>query len=293
MAQELPVLGEHPNVEAIDQHDHPFAFVRVADGDVMEPRPVAKRELPALVDPVPPHAHAPGELETCNFGIICVTRANMASQWLCFEAGAISKVVEAARVAPLAIDLDRATDVSGPLSLFQVTTRSKEEIGKLLLSINASAENPLAPDAVNKALTMWWPELEKAWDVALAVDEEGASPQPARTDRDILEEILELVRQENRAFGSVYTSGIPLSNLTTVPASWVSTVAGSRRRRVPDTSDAQTVSILKQRLSERLQVPPADVKFLVLGGRVLVSLPYNPTEAQRRAVAEWASPVRA
>jgi hypothetical protein len=33
------------------------------------------------------------ELEICNFGIICLTKDNLASQWICFEAGALSKAV--------------------------------------------------------------------------------------------------------------------------------------------------------------------------------------------------------
>lgn len=41
------------------------------------------------------------ELEAANFGIVCVTPENLDSRWLNFEAGAISKAVDRARLVPV------------------------------------------------------------------------------------------------------------------------------------------------------------------------------------------------
>jgi hypothetical protein len=48
------------------------------------------------------------------FGIVCVTAANQHAPWLIFEAGALAKHLEAARVMPLCIDLEPAA-VTGAL----------------------------------------------------------------------------------------------------------------------------------------------------------------------------------
>jgi hypothetical protein len=40
------------------------------------------------------------QLESTNFGILCLVPTNLAAPWLIFEAGALSKSVEASRVVP-------------------------------------------------------------------------------------------------------------------------------------------------------------------------------------------------
>jgi hypothetical protein len=47
-----------PYVEPVHEHGHSLARVGVTDTDVMQPGPVAKRELAALVDQVPSAAEA-------------------------------------------------------------------------------------------------------------------------------------------------------------------------------------------------------------------------------------------
>src|ERR1700743_130514 len=46
------------------------------------------------------------ELEASNFGIICVTRENISSPWILFEAGALAKSLKGSRVIPLLFALD-------------------------------------------------------------------------------------------------------------------------------------------------------------------------------------------
>ena len=54
--EKLPVLGDHPDVRALDEKRHALAVVGAPDTEVMKARPVAERHLPVEVDPVLPHA---------------------------------------------------------------------------------------------------------------------------------------------------------------------------------------------------------------------------------------------
>ena len=54
------------------------------------------------------------ELETCSFGILCVTDENLEESWLMFEAGALSKKIKNSFVCPILLGIQRS-DVKGPL----------------------------------------------------------------------------------------------------------------------------------------------------------------------------------
>ena len=57
------------------------------------------------------------ELKSRKIGLVCVTRDNLKSPWLNFEAGAIANNVGQTRMCPVLIDLSPA-DVPPPLSSF-------------------------------------------------------------------------------------------------------------------------------------------------------------------------------
>src|SRR5262249_35783376 len=59
------------------------------------------------------------ELGQSQIGIIAMTAENLASPWIMFEAGAISRVIEEkARVCPIVFGIAK-TDLVGPLASFQ------------------------------------------------------------------------------------------------------------------------------------------------------------------------------
>lgn len=76
------------------------------------------------------------QLEDSSFGIIFVTKENMDAPWVNFEAGALSKSVEQARVCPFLFDLKRTDIKESPLLQFQLTNNTKKDIEKLILTIN-------------------------------------------------------------------------------------------------------------------------------------------------------------
>jgi hypothetical protein len=101
-------------------------------------------------------------LEGTSFGIICVDSSNINSPWLNFEAGALIKSISASKVAPVLLDIE-PKDLKGPLSLFQATSlKNKEDMRKLVHSINRLCPSPLPEERVNKAFDLAWPNLENS-----------------------------------------------------------------------------------------------------------------------------------
>ncbi len=91
----------------------------------------------------------------------------------------------------LLIDL-QPSDVKDPLAQFQATKATKEDVHQLVKNLNkALGEQSMDEALVNRAFEMWWPELEKELN-NLPPDE--AAPPPQRSEREMLQELLEKVR---------------------------------------------------------------------------------------------------
>lgn len=107
-------------------------------------------------------------LDESGFGVLCLTRDNLSAPWILYEAGALGKRFEQTRVVPLLINL-QPTDLSGPLSHFNAALLDREEIGKLVASINAElGAEKLTDKQREKAFQTWWPDLEQALQQAAA-----------------------------------------------------------------------------------------------------------------------------
>jgi len=134
-------------------------------------------------------------LETARAGIICITPGNLHADWILWEAGALSKTIKNTYVCTLLIELDPA-DVKPPLSQFQATKMTKEDILALLSTLNGKLEDRAIPVAnLPETFELWWPKLEA--ELKKLPPDEGAA-QPQRSDRDLIEEILALVRSQTR-----------------------------------------------------------------------------------------------
>jgi hypothetical protein len=146
-------------------------------------------------------------LEQAKFGIICLTPGNLHSDWILFEAGALSKTLENTYVCPLLFGLQPA-DVKGPLAQFQATRAIKEEVRKLLQTINSALGTQSLPEIhLNEAFDVWWPKLDEQFQ-NLPPEEEHE--KPARPDREILEEILALMRNKARSAAASVQERPPL-----------------------------------------------------------------------------------
>ena len=138
------------------------------------------------------------KLNDCKVGIICLTKDNLSSPWILFEAGALSKNFESSRVTSVLFGLG-TTDVNGPLASFQNTKFNEKEIKKLVESINTSVggESKLAATTLNTVFKKWWPDLETKINQILEKQPVDKTEE-IRTDRELLEEILKLSRFNSR-----------------------------------------------------------------------------------------------
>ncbi|MEI2279005.1 toll/interleukin-1 receptor domain-containing protein [Paenarthrobacter ilicis] len=178
--------------------------------------------LPSVINAVEPWVSSRGlavglqwnqqldkELDDTQFGIIVVTPWNQHSQWLNFEAGALSKRVGGAesRVAPLLVDFPNMAQLTGPLSSYQAILPTKNGIRALVNSINdALGEEARDYQKLGNAFDVCWPALETALaeiKTKYASEEDPAAapkPQPKSTDDgDMLSEILTAVRSLARS----------------------------------------------------------------------------------------------
>lgn len=132
------------------------------------------------------------ELEQSKMGIFIYTKDNLDSQWMLFEAGAISKTLDNTKVCPILFGLDNS-DFKGPLTQFQTSQFIKTDFKKLVRSINNSqTEQKLNDKVFDDVFEMWWPKLENKISKILEVNRvENTS---IRNDRELIEEILALTR---------------------------------------------------------------------------------------------------
>src|SRR5215469_3484041 len=142
------------------------------------------------------------DLQECKIGLIVLTPNNLDAAWVMFEAGALSKSVATGRVCPKLFGVE-PSDVKGPLVQFQATPFTKDEVKKTVRMMNQELGTAgLTVDVLDSVFDMWWPALEER--IAKAVAAEDAENRPvARSERDMLEEILARVRAVPASEGGV------------------------------------------------------------------------------------------
>ena len=140
------------------------------------------------------------ELQDSNFGILCVTKDNFQEPWLLFEAGALSKTIDKTFVVPLLFDLDPSDLSNSPLLQFQATSFSKNEVKKLIDTMNAASEHQLDAYALDEAFEVWYPKLAEALDKASISAEESEISDSTKAEKttQMLEEILTLSRDNQK-----------------------------------------------------------------------------------------------
>lgn len=147
------------------------------------------------------------ELNQASFGLLCVTKENVRAPWLNFEAGALGKSVDKSRVCPILFRIKRS-EVDGPILQFQSTICEKDDILKLLKSINAGcAEHGIDEARLEKTFDVWWPSLSKDLDdvpndVANPIPTEKKHITPNEQMEKVLEEVLELSRLNHQLLRS-------------------------------------------------------------------------------------------
>lgn len=131
-----------------------------------------------------------GELEAANFGILCVTPENINSEWILFEAGALSKSMLDAKVIPLLFGLD-LRDLSGPLSQFQALKVDQDGMLNVIKAINNAAEHKAADATVEQLIPALWSQFQQKID---AIPLPSKSGNKVRPQAEVLEELVTQVR---------------------------------------------------------------------------------------------------
>jgi hypothetical protein len=130
------------------------------------------------------------QLQNDGVAIICISRESLQSQWMLFEAGALSKAMDSSWVCPVLLDVT-PTDLTGPLAQFQSTRISKDDIRRLLGTLNKRLQSTLTDSQIDPLHNALWPDFEKCVNQILS----SSVPTPIhRNPSDLLGEILERVR---------------------------------------------------------------------------------------------------
>ena len=130
------------------------------------------------------------ELEASNFGVLCITKENVGSPWVLFEAGALAKSMQGSRVIPLLLDLE-FSDITGPLAQFQAKKVGRAGILEIVQSLNQLAQTPVPDDRVRQLFDALWPELEKK---VAAIPKSAGPAKHARPQAEVMEELVASVR---------------------------------------------------------------------------------------------------
>jgi len=140
------------------------------------------------------------ELRETFFGIVCLTPENLNSTWIHYECGALRKQVEKSRVCPILFEVGSPTDVVGPLLQFQTTFLDKENLSKIIQSINRSLETSqrLEEERLTRTFQKFWPDFKTKYLDRIPEIIDVAKVQ--RSERDLLEEALILLRQLPKQF---------------------------------------------------------------------------------------------
>ena len=159
-------------------------------------------------------------LKKASYCIVCVTPGVAREPWVNFEAGAVSKIVEQSYVSPLLLGVS-IEDLSGlPLSMFQCTQFDKDEVGKLLRSINSEAKSPISARRLKTSLNFSWARLrERVEDIDLSdidTPEDRDDEQEAECEwlDDHAEQVLVVVAESGEYWPSAAEIGAHLGEKT-------------------------------------------------------------------------------
>ena len=197
------------------------------------------------------------ELEQCNYGVVCLTRENLSSQWLAFEAGALSKQLSA-RVATVLFGVQHA-DVKPPLAMFQGTIFRESEFRQLITNINAAANvDQRREDAqLDTLFPMLWPKIEEPVSLILktAAATAPAGPEPAPDYAAMVAELLGLARSQAALLASPERLLAPIVErleIAAMEARYLPDLDRERYIKRPSAATRQQVRLAIAKVRERL-----------------------------------------
>jgi hypothetical protein len=194
------------------------------------------------------------QLKAIRIGIICVTPDNLSAPSIHFEAGTLSKTVaEPQFVCPYLFEV-KDSDLGFPLAHFQTTKAEQEDTKRLLHTVHSALQSAsLTEEQLDKAFDKWWPDLHKELDRLARL--ESGQQRPHRKQEEILEELLEIVRDLARQPYIIPRSSMPsvlpgnslseklMDDMTIVINSWRQLMAGANAPGSPSNPRQALASI--------------------------------------------------
>lgn len=135
------------------------------------------------------------QLSDTDFGIVCVSKQNQGAPWLNYEAGALSRKVDAKRelMPVLLVDFDDTVEVTGPLTGFQMKFATLDDFFSIMKDLNESELGPgIDNDILRLRVELIWPSIEAEVQKIKGGNESQAASK--RTEDDKYEELLVTVR---------------------------------------------------------------------------------------------------
>jgi len=132
-------------------------------------------------------------LEEADIGILCLTQDNKDEPWILFEAGALAKKVGTARVVPFLLDLTPG-QLKPPLGRFNAREFKREDVFGIVGMIRNQHDpiSRLGEATFKRSFNAFYPRFEKK--IKAVPHPDPRKKPPKRTQDDILEEILTLLR---------------------------------------------------------------------------------------------------
>lgn len=135
------------------------------------------------------------QLQGTNFGIVFCTNNNVSQPWLVFEAGALSKLTAESHVCTLLRGVENNALIGSPLSQFQSNELNQEGVLKLITDIHKISGSPLKDEDLVELFDVLWPKLSELIE---NIPAQAASEESLTSDRELLEEILDVTRTIRR-----------------------------------------------------------------------------------------------
>jgi hypothetical protein len=131
-----------------------------------------------------------GELAKTDYGIVVLSAENKNKPWINYEGGALATMVNR-RVATILLDL-RTAEVDTPLAGFQATLFNDRESVLTLFTEIVQSSNPNFPlEAIETLFDSQWDKIQASWQPSTA-------RHKPRSERDMLEEVVNEIRVISR-----------------------------------------------------------------------------------------------
>jgi len=158
------------------------------------------------------------QLADTSIGVIFLTQANKNAPWILFEAGALAKgLPSTTKVCTFLVDLSNA-DVGLPLSNFNSTQATKENVLGLVKTLNNALPLPLADAVLTRTYDKFWPDFETKFKEI--INRAPLVQLVGRSEKEMIEEILETTRSLDKRISVSPESKITWNQPRRLDAFW-------------------------------------------------------------------------